>query len=449
MVERTERRKNTIVALIAEHKWDELRKKVGKMQPADIAELLMRLPKRDRVLLFRALPHSISADAFSELSHEDAQSFLHELTDEETRTLLSELEPDDRAELLGELPGVVVQRLLNLLDPKDRAKTQTILGYPEESIGRLMTPGYVAVRPEWTATEALAHVRKRDPKSETVNVLYVTNEKWHLLGVMSLRELIFAEPNTVIETIMKSSVIKALANDDREKAVSIMKKYDLAVLPVVDSENILVGIVTIDDVMDVAEEETTEDFYKGAGVESLGMNLNKASVGLLYSSRIGWLIALIFINLIAGTIIVHFEYTISQAFVLVSFLPLLVAGAGNAGSQAATLAVRSLATGEIKMKDWFQLTAKELAVAGALGITMGFVVWFLGIWRAGPEIAVVVTLTMILVVVIGSLIGISLPFLLHKLRLDPAVASSPLIATVSDVFGVLVYLSIASMLLGT
>ena len=449
MVERIERRKNTIATLIAEHKWDELRARVGKMQPADISELLMRLEKRDRVLLFRALPRDISADAFSELTHEDAQAFLHELSDEETRTLLSELEPDDRVELLGELPGVVVQRLLNLLDPKDREKTKVILGYPEESIGRLMTPGYVAVRPTWTATDALAHVRKRDPKSETINVLYVTDEKWQLLGVMSLRELIFAEPETSVEKIMNPSVIKASAHDDREKAVNVMKRYDLAVLPVVDSQNVLVGIVTIDDAIDVAEEETTEDIYRAAGVESLGMNLNKASVGLLYSSRIGWLVVLIFVNLMAGAIIVHFEDTISNALVLVSFLPLLIAGAGNAGSQAATLAVRSLATGEVKMKDWFQLTAKELAVAAALGVTMGFVVWFLGIWRAGPEIAIVVTLTMVLVVVIGSVVGISLPFLLHKLKLDPAVASSPLIATVSDVFGVLVYLSIASIFLGS
>ncbi|RJQ34316.1 magnesium transporter [Candidatus Parcubacteria bacterium] len=447
MVERAERRKNTFATLIAEHKWDEIRARVGKMQSADIAELLMRLEKRDRVLLFRALPRDISADAFSELTHDDAQAFLHELSDEETRGLLAELEPDDRAELLGELPGVVVQRLLNLLDPKDREKTQVILGYPEESIGRLMTPGYVALRPEWTAGEALAHIRKRDPKSETVSVLYVTDDKWHLVGVLKLRKLIFAEPDTVIETIMNTSVIKGNANDDREKAVELMSRYDLAALPVVDSANVLVGIVTFDDVMDVAQEETTEDIYRSAGVESLEVNLNKASVRLLYSSRVGWLVVLIFVNLMAGAIIVHFEETISHALVLVSFLPLLIAGAGNAGSQAATLAVRSLATGEVKMKDWFQLTAKELAVAAALGVTMGFVVWFLGIWRAGPEIAVVVTLTMILVVVIGSLVGLSLPFLLHKLKLDPAVASSPLIATVSDVIGVFIYLSIASILL--
>src|SRR3989344_3532002 len=373
--------------MIAKPKWNELRTKVGDIQPADIADLLMRLEKRDRVLLFRAIPRELSANAFSELSHIDAQHFLHDLSDEETRALLAELEPDDRAELLEELPGVVVQKLLNLLDPGELAKTQALLGYPEESTGRLMTPGYVAMRPTWTATEALAHVRKRNPKSETVDVLYVTDEKWRLLGVLSLRQLIL-------------------------------------------------------------EEETTEDFYKSAAVETLKMDLSDASVGILYRSRIGWLVVLIFINIIAGAIIAHYEDTITEAIVLISFLPLLTASAGNAGSQAATLAIRALAVGDIRARDWFQITAKELAVATSLGITMGFVVWWLGIWRAGPQVAIVVTLTMMIVVMIGSIIGISLPFLLRKLKMDPAVASAPLVATVSDVFGVLVYFALASAFLG-
>ena len=299
-MDRLERQKNAIADLIAKHKWNELRTKVDDIQPADIADLLMRLEKRDRVLLFRAIPRELSANAFSELSHIDAQHFLHDLSDEETRALLTELEPDDRAELLEELPGVVVQKLLNLLDPGELAKTQALLGYPEESTGRLMTPGYVAIRPTWTATEALAHVRKRNPKSETVDVLYVTDEKWRLLGVLSLRQLIFEEPTTVVETFMLKSVVKALATDDREKTAGLMSKYNLAVLPVTDKDNILVGIVTVDDVMDVVEEETTEDFYKSAAVETLKMDLSDASVGILYRSRIGWLVGLIFINIIRG-----------------------------------------------------------------------------------------------------------------------------------------------------
>jgi len=447
-MDRLERQKNAIADLIAKHKWNELRTKVSDIQPADIADLLMRLEKRDRVLLFRAISRELSANAFSELSHIDAQHFLHDLSDEETRALLAELEPDDRAELLEELPGVVVQKLLNLLDPGELAKTQALLGYPEESTGRLMTPGYVAIRPTWTATEALAHVRKRNPKSETVDVLYVTDEKWRLLGVLSLRQLIFEEPTTVVETFMLKSVVKALATDDREKTAGLMSKYNLAVLPVTDKDNVLVGIVTVDDVMDVVEEETTEDFYKSAAVETLKMNLSDASVGILYKSRIGWLVVLIFINIIAGAIIAYYEDTITEAIVLISFLPLLIASAGNAGSQAATLAIRALAVGDIRARDWFQITAKELAVATSLGITMGFVVWWLGIWRAGPQVAIVVTLTMMIVVMIGSIIGISLPFLLRKLKMDPAVASAPLVATVSDVFGVLVYFALASAFLG-
>ncbi|KKW05816.1 MAG: Magnesium transporter, partial [Candidatus Kaiserbacteria bacterium GW2011_GWC2_49_12] len=265
---------------------------------------------------------------------------------------------------------------------------------------------------------------------------------------LSLRQLIFEEPTTVVETFMLKSVVKALATDDREKTAGLMSKYNLAVLPVTDKDNVLVGIVTVDDVMDVVEEETTEDFYKSAAVETLKMNLSDASVGILYKSRIGWLVVLIFINIIAGAIIAYYEDTITEAIVLISFLPLLIASAGNAGSQAATLAIRALAVGDIRARDWFQITAKELAVATSLGITMGFVVWWLGIWRAGPQVAIVVTLTMMIVVMIGSIIGISLPFLLRKLKMDPAVASAPLVATVSDVFGVLVYFALASAFLG-
>lgn len=447
MAERTEDLKGAISALIADHKWNDLRAKTADMQPVDVTDLLLKLPKRERVLLFRALPRELAADAFSELDHEQAYEFLRQLSDEETRSLLTELEPDDRAELLEELPGVVVQKLLNLLEPKDRAKTQTILGYPEESIGRLMTPGYVALRPQWSASEALAHVRKRDPKSETVNVLYVTDESWHLLGVLSLRKLIFADPEATVESFMQDSVIKGLATDDREKAANLMGKYNFAVLPVVDKDNTLVGIVTVDDVMDVVEEETTEDFYKSAAVESMKMNLGQAGITTLYGGRIGWLVVLVFINIISGATIAFYQETIEQAIVLVSFLPLLIASAGNAGSQAATLAVRALATGDIRARDWLRVTSKELAVAAALGGTMGFVVWWIGVWRAGPEIALVVTLTMITVVIAGSIFGISLPFLLRKLKLDPAVASAPLVATIADVFGVIIYFALATWLL--
>lgn len=447
MAKRTEDLKSVIAALIAEHKWNDLRAKMAGLQPADIADLLLKLPKRERVLLFRALPRELAADSFSELEHEDAQYFLHELSDDETRVLLTELEPDDRTELLEELPGVVVQKLLNLLEPKDRAKTQAILGYPEESVGRLMTPGYVALRPTWTASEALAHVRKRDPKSETVNVLYVTDESWHLLGVLNLRKLIFADPEARVESFMQDSVIKGMATDDREKAAALMGKYNFSVLPVVDKDNILVGIVTVDDVMDVVEEEMTEDFYRSAAVESFKMNLGSAGVRTLYGGRIGWLVVLVLINIISGATIAFYQETIENAIVLVSFLPLLIASAGNAGSQSATLAIRALATGDIRVRDWLRVTSKELAVAGALGGTMGFVVWWIGVWRAGPEIALVVTLTMMTVVMAGSLFGISLPFLLRKLKLDPAVASAPLVATISDVLGVIIYFALATWLL--
>lgn len=439
--------KTLFADLVHERRWGELREIARTMEPADIADTLLNLEKPDRVLLFRALPRAVAGDVFSELEHEDEETLLHELTDEETRTLLANLDPDDRTELLEELPGSATQKLLNLLDEKERTRAQELLGYPEESIGRLMTPGYVAVRPEWTIEEALNHIRKRDPKSETVDVIFATDSAWRLIGALSLRTLVFAEPNATVETVMKTEVAKALATDDRESAVVLMQKYDLAALPVVDSSGVLVGIVTFDDVFDVAEEEATEDFHKSAAIGNLGTGFGQAGIGLLYRKRAPWLIVLVFMNLIAGAIIVMFEDTIAAAVVLVSFLPLLIGSAGNAGSQAATLSVRSIALGEVRLGDWFSLLSKEFIVSLSLGITMALLVWVLGLYRGGFEVALVVALSMVVIVMVGSLIGMILPFVLHKINVDPAVASTPLVTTVADVFGVLVYFTLAAAIL--
>lgn len=439
--------KNTFTNLVHTRQWGALREIARSMEPADIADVLLELEKPDRVLLFRALPRAVAGDVFSELEHEDEETLLHELTDEETRTLLANLDPDDRTELLEELPGGATQKLLNLLDEKERARAKELLGYPDESLGRLMTPGYVAVRPRWSVEEALAHIKKRDPKSETVDVIFVTDDAWRLLGVLRLRTLVFAEPNEKIEALMKTEVVKALATDDREGAVSLMQKYDLAALPVVDSTDVLVGIVTFDDVFDVAEEEATEDFHKSAAIGNLGTGFGQAGIGLLYRKRAPWLVVLVFMNLIAGAIIAMFEETIAAAVVLVSFLPLLIGSAGNAGAQAATLSVRSIALGEVRLGDWFSLLTKEFIVSLSLGLTMAFFVWLLGFYRGGLEVALVVALSMVIVVMVGSLIGMILPFILHKLKADPAVASTPLVTTVADVFGVLVYFALATAIL--
>ena len=433
-----------ILKLIEARDWRLLRASLEDGSAPEVADLLLSLPKRDRVLLFRALPRPLSATVFAQLRFEQQNDLLRELTEDETRTLLAGLDPDDRTHLLAELPGQATQRILNLLGPEDLAEARTLLGYPEESVGRLMTPDYVAVRPEWRVAEALDHIRQHGTDSETVNRIYVVDEAWHLLDDIELRHFILADPERTVRELMDQTYAFLSAFADREAAVDLIARYDLVALPVVDSDGVLVGIVTVDDVLDVAEEEATEDFHRVGSVTPIRGSLRDARIRTLYGRRIGWLLALVFVNLLSGAVIANYEALISEVVALVFFLPLLIASAGNAGSQAATLMIRALATGDVGAKDWLHLLGKEVAVAGVLGTTMAAAVAGIGAFRGGPDVALVVASTMIVVVLIGSLVGMSLPFLLDRLRLDPATASTPLVTSIADITGVLIYLAIAS-----
>lgn len=442
-----ERIRPEILALIEARDWTALRASLAEWPAPEAAELLLRLRKTERVLLFRALPRQQAARIFAFLGRDDEAELLADLTDDETRQLLASLPPDDRTQLLEELPGQVTQRLINLLSPEDLKETRWLLGYPEESVGRLMTPDYVAIRPDWSVEQALAHIRAKGRDSETVNVVYVVDRSWRLLDDIGLGRLILTDPATRVEEIMDHAFVAVPALADREEAVPLMLRYDLIALPVVDSEGVLVGIVTVDDIFDVAEAEATEDFHRVGSVEPLKTSLKDATIGFLYKRRILWLLALVFMNVFSGAGIAAFEDTIASSVALVFFLPLLIDSGGNAGSQSATLMIRALATGDVRMRDWVGLLGKELAVAAALGITMAIAVSILGIYRA-PEVALVVATTMFLIVIIGSLIGMSLPFLFTRFDWDPATASAPLITSLADISGVLIYFSIASWYLG-
>src|SRR5690606_23466125 len=355
--------------------------------------------------------------------------------------------PDDRTQLLEELPGQVTQRLLNLLSPEDLKEARWLLGYPAESVGRLMTPDYVAVRPEWTVEQALAHIRAKGKDSETINVVYVGDQEWRLLDDIELRRLILAAPGTRVEEIMDHAFVTVPAHADREEAVLLMLRYDLIALPVVDSDGVLRGIVTVDDILDVAEEEATEDFHRVGSVAPLRTSLKEATVGYLYRRRILWLLALVVVNIFSGAGIAAFSDTIAASVALVFFLPLLIGSGGNAGAQSATLMVRALATGDVGMRDWLRMLGKELAVSGALGIAMAVAASLIGIVRA-PEVSLVVACTMFVIVIVGSLMGMSMPFLLTRLGFDPATASAPLITSLADIVGVIIYFSIAAWYLG-
>jgi magnesium transporter len=324
-------------------------------------------PGPERILLFRALPKELATDVFAHLGGRARDSLLAAFTDEETQAVLAELDPDDRTQLLAELPGTFVQRLLNFLPPGERAEARMLPGYPEESVGRLMTPEQVMVRPDWTADRALAHIRNREGEFETVSVVYVAARDGRLLDAIGLRRLVMADPDLTIEALVRGPVIALQATDDREEAVRVMARYDLPVLPVVDSGGVLLGIVPSDDVLDVIEEEVTEDSHRMAPIGLMKKSLRDAGVAGLWRARVGWLMVLVFMNILSGAGIEFFEDTLAATISLAFFLPLLIDAGGNAGSRSATLMVRALATGDVKMRGWLGLLGKEISVGDPPG----------------------------------------------------------------------------------
>ncbi len=438
-----------IEELIGNHQWDELRELILELPEPDISDAIERLGERDRIVVLRLLPREMRSEVFSYLSDRTQKDLLQALTTEETRTILAGLSPDDRVEFLQELPGQAIQKLLNLLTPEDRRETLQILGYPEESVGRLMTPDYVAVRPEWTVEQALAHVRVMGKDSETINVIYVTDARWKLIGVLGLRRLILSNPSDKIGDIMSESVIHVSAFDDREKAVQLISRYDITALPVLDASGVLLGIVTIDDVFDVAEAEATEDFQKSAAVNPLKTSYRESSVLSLYGKRVTWLASLLGISVVTTGILSAQADTLNSAIALAFFIPLLIGTGGNTGNQSATLMIRALATGDIREGQWLGALLRECGIGVLLGVTMGLASWVLGFFKGDSRIALIVSLAMITIVVTSSLLGVILPVVLQRFRIDPAVASNPLIASVMDILGLLIYFSIAQAVLSS
>lgn len=440
--------KPEVKELIAKRNWAALRQITSRWPVAEVADLILDLPQAERVLLFRALPRQLAAEVFAYFEPQDQDALLSELTGEETRHLMANLAPDDRTSLLEELPAQVTQRLLTFLSPEDLKEARQLLGYPEESVGRLMTPDYITIRPEWNVAQAIEHVRKSGRDRETVDILYVTDPSSKLIGVVSLRQLILGNPQEIVRGIMRSPAISVSAFEDREEASRIMERYDLSVLPVIDSEGLLVGIVTGDDVFEVLQEEATEDFHKSAAVAPLGVGFLEARFGKLYKSRIGWLLGLVLVYLLSGTIMSRFEETISHVVALVFLLPLIIDCAGNAGSQSATLMVRALAMGDVETSDWTKVLLREVGVALALSVTMATAVWAIGTFQAGTGVAVVASVSLLIVVTVSCLLGAAIPFVLDRLGWDPAAASSPLVTSLADIMGVLVYFSVATRYLG-
>lgn len=427
--------------------WSEVRNIVCEWAEPDIADLLLELDDTQRFLLFRSLPRDIGAEVFAYLEYEDQDRLVRRFSDAELAELLGHMDADDRTAFFEELPAPVTVRLMSLLPPDELKVARQLLGYPEESVGRLMNPDYIAIRAHWSVERAMDHVRRWGQDIENINLVYVRDAQGKLLDELRLRDLVLADPAEPITELMDENVASVSAFDDREVAVRTMQRYDYSALPVVDSQGVLIGMVTFDDLFDVAEEEATEDFHKGAAVGPLRVSYDRASSFMLYQKRVGWLMLLVVLNLVSSSVIAVYEEVLEAAIALAFFIPLLTDSCGNTGAQSATLMIRALVTGDVELKDWAKTLAKEVSVGIMLGVSLGLLSMVLGIFRGGPAIGFVVGVTMVSVVLLSNLLGAILPFILTRLKLDPATASGPLITSIADALGLLIYFSIATAVL--
>lgn len=407
----------------------------SELLPEDAAQQLLLIPLPRRVQVFGYLPADTQVDMVQLLDRTQLAE------------IVTEMRSDDRADLFNLMSPEQQQILLRGLAQAERDDIRRLAAHIEGTAGAIMTSDYATLAPGLTAQEAIEVLRLEAPDKETIYRAFVLDEKRRLIGSIRLHDLILAPANTPISRIMVRDSLAVALEESQEEVARKIARYDVIALPVVDSDGRLVGIITHDDALDALQEEATEDFHKIGTVGKLSQSVRESGIGMLYQKRVAWLALLIFGNLFSGAGIAYFEDIIVSYVSLVFFLPLLIGSSGNAGSQASTLMVRALATGDVILKDWGYLIGREMLVALALGLTLGLAVAPVGLIRGGPVIALVVALTMVLVVLVGSLIGMSLPFLLSRFKLDPATASAPLVTTIADAVGVILYLSIATAFL--
>nr|WP_183728965.1 magnesium transporter [Desulfurispira natronophila] len=417
------------------------------MHIQDIGTILSRVLPDEAMRILQMLPRKRWVEVFPYIALARQTELLELLRVKDGRYILTHLYPDDRTALLEQLTPEQLESFLRLMSTEDVKLALKQLGYPDESVGRLMNTHFVAVKAHWTLKHALEYIRAHSLRGETVNTIFVIDRERRLKDAIELRDFLLGDLSDRVESIMEDSAISIGASEDREEAVRLIKHYDIEVLPVVDHHQVLLGIVTVDDVLDVAEQEATEDFHKMGSVGVLDLSLSDASPALLYRKRVGWLVLLTFVNIFSGAGIAYFEATIEAVIVLVFFLPLIVASSGNAGAQSATLMVRALATGDVQSRDWLRMWGKELLVSVGLGVTMALAISWIGVWRGGADVGLVVALAMFCVVIMGSMVGMLLPFILSRFKLDPATASAPLITSIADVVGIIIYFTIATTFL--
>ena len=426
--------------------------------PVDLAELISDLPENEQAVLFRLFPKDVATETFEYLDFDAQQNLLTALTKKHVTHILNSMSADDRTALLEELPGTVVQELLKLLSFKEFKIAKTLLAYGEGSVGRLMSPDYLSVKKDWNINQVLDYIRTYGHESETLNVIYVVDDNGKLKGELLARTLLLSTPEkTVSEIIAEEKIITLTASQDQADALEAFKRYDSVALPVVDSNGYLIGVVTVDDMLDVAEEEETEDIQKFGGIEALEEPYIDLPIPQLIKKRAVWLVILFVGEMLTASAMAFFQDEMAKAIVLATFIPLIMSSGGNSGSQAASLIIRSLSLGEITLRDWWKVMRRELISGLALGCILGAIgvfrvlIWASVLGHLNTQwlyISFTIGISLVGIVMFGTLTGSMLPLLLKRVGLDPAVSSAPFVATLVDVTGIVIYFSVASLILG-
>ncbi len=433
--------------LIAARDFRKLKEILSSEEPADIAELLYEFEPPARVFIFRLLPKDLAIEVFEMMEGHEREELLEHSTDEEVAVLIEEMSDDDRTALFDELPAKTVKKMLQVLSPAERKLANTLLNYPDDSAGRIMTPEYIDLKEDMTAEDAISTIRQNARSKETIYTCFVVDTRRHIRGVVELEDLIMAEGHTRVSSLMDDPMY-VNTNADQEEVAQMLSRYDLHAVPVVDSEERLVGIITFDDILDILEEEATEDFERMAGIQPVEDTYLNSNLFTLARKRFMWLVICIVTVAFTSSVLKHYSYTIETVVALSYFIPLLIGTGGNAGTQASTLVIRGMTLGEIEWKDIWKVTYREILTGLMLGVALAV----LALGRAymmgtGTAVSITVALTVIAVVLLGNLAGTFLPLVARLLKIDPAIMSGPFITTIVDVFGLIVYFEIAKVIL--
>ena len=443
--------------LVERKRWPQLRSELVRLEPADIALVLDDLPEDRLPLLYRLLPKELAAEVFVEMEPELQELLIRTFSDAELKEVLDELYVDDTVDLIEEMPANVVKRILKHADPETRRSVNEILKYPEDSAGSIMTTEFVDLKRDMTVEDAFKRIRRTGVDKETINICYVTDPSRHLLGLVSIRTLLLAEEDDILEDIMETNVVSVDTLDDKEDVAQDLSRYDFLAMPVVDQEGRLVGIVTIDDAIDVMEEEATEDIEKMAAITPSDKPYLRSSVLSTFAARIPWLLLLMVSATFTGIIISSFEDALSACVVLTGFIPMLMDTGGNCGSQASVTVIRGLSLNEIEFSDLLKVVWKEIRVAVLCGVVLALANFvkmmlvdrlLLGNTALTPMVALVICMTLVCTVFCAKVIGCTLPMAAKKLGFDPAVMASPFITTIVDAISLAIYFQFATMLLG-